>query len=88
LVEIRRRVQVLLEWAWAYVTWHRGSRLIVDVATDTSAHDATLLQRAPQLAAARKLESRPTADAAHEQSVLQHGPSVRTNTGARTRSSV
>jgi NADH dehydrogenase len=31
LVEIRRRFAVLLEWAWAYVTWHRGSRLIVDV---------------------------------------------------------
>jgi hypothetical protein len=30
LVEIRRRVEVLFEWAWAYVTWHRGSRLIVD----------------------------------------------------------
>jgi NADH dehydrogenase len=30
LVEIRRRFEVLLEWAWAYVTWHRGSRLIVD----------------------------------------------------------
>jgi NADH dehydrogenase len=31
LVEIRRRVEVFVEWAWAYVTWHRGSRLIVDV---------------------------------------------------------
>jgi NADH dehydrogenase len=33
LVEIRRRFEVILEWAWAYVTWHRGSRLIVDTYT-------------------------------------------------------
>ena len=30
LVERRRRVSVLWEWAWAYVTGHRGSRVIVD----------------------------------------------------------
>jgi NADH:ubiquinone reductase (H+-translocating) len=31
LVEVRRRFEVFLEWAWAYATWHRGSRLIVDL---------------------------------------------------------
>jgi NADH dehydrogenase len=31
LVEFRRRIEVLVEWAWAYVTWHRGSRVILDV---------------------------------------------------------
>ena len=36
LVEIRRRVEVVFEWAWAYVTWHRGSRLIVDAPYETS----------------------------------------------------
>jgi NADH:ubiquinone reductase (H+-translocating) len=30
LVERRRRVSVLWEWAWSYVTGHRGSRVIVD----------------------------------------------------------
>ncbi|MEY4579338.1 MAG: hypothetical protein RL701_4041 [Pseudomonadota bacterium] len=35
LVEIRRRFEVLVEWAWAYVTWHRGSRLIVDVPAES-----------------------------------------------------
>ena len=35
LVEIRRRLQVMFEWAWAYVTWHRGSRLIVDVPSES-----------------------------------------------------
>ncbi|HTU57330.1 MAG TPA: NAD(P)/FAD-dependent oxidoreductase, partial [Polyangiales bacterium] len=36
LVEIRRRVEVFVEWAWAYVTWHRGSRLIVDVPREST----------------------------------------------------
>jgi NADH dehydrogenase len=36
LVEIRRRFEVVLEWAWAYVTWHRGSRLIVDAPYESS----------------------------------------------------
>lgn len=31
LVEFRNRLGVLFEWAWAYVTWQRGSRVIVDV---------------------------------------------------------
>ncbi|HET6336317.1 MAG TPA: hypothetical protein VFG30_24010, partial [Polyangiales bacterium] len=30
LVEFRSRVGVLFEWAWAYVTWQRGSRVILD----------------------------------------------------------
>jgi NADH dehydrogenase len=42
LVEIRRRFEVLVEWAWAYVTWHRGSRLIVDAPNEYSQdYDAT-----------------------------------------------
>ena len=28
LVGFRNRVVVLLEWAWSYLTWNRGSRLI------------------------------------------------------------
>ena len=28
LIGFRNRVLVLLQWAWSYVTWHRGARLI------------------------------------------------------------
>jgi NADH dehydrogenase len=28
LIGFRNRVLVMLEWAWAYLTWHRGARLI------------------------------------------------------------
>ena len=28
LIGFRNRVLVILEWAWAYLTWHRGARLI------------------------------------------------------------
>ncbi len=34
LVEFRNRVGVLFEWGWAYLTWQRGSRVIVDVPSD------------------------------------------------------
>jgi NADH dehydrogenase len=28
LVDFRNRLAVLFEWAWAYVTWRRSSRVI------------------------------------------------------------
>jgi NADH dehydrogenase len=31
LVDFRRRIAVLLEWAWAYLTWKRSSRVILEV---------------------------------------------------------
>jgi NADH:ubiquinone reductase (H+-translocating) len=31
LVEFRRRVAVLLQWAWSYVSWQRSSRVILEV---------------------------------------------------------
>lgn len=34
LVEFRNRIGVMFEWAWAYLTWQRGSRVIVDVPVD------------------------------------------------------
>jgi NADH dehydrogenase len=46
LVEFRRRLEVLFEWAWAYLTWHRGSRVIVDV-PDQSRPVATLRPTMP-----------------------------------------
>jgi NADH dehydrogenase len=32
LIGFRNRVAVLLQWAWSYVTWRRGARLITDTA--------------------------------------------------------
>jgi NADH:ubiquinone reductase (H+-translocating) len=34
LIGFRNRVAVILQWAWSYLTWQRGARLI----TDTAAH--------------------------------------------------
>jgi NADH dehydrogenase len=31
LVEFRTRVAVLVEWAWAYFSWQRRSRVILEV---------------------------------------------------------
>jgi NADH dehydrogenase len=30
LVGFRNRLLVLIQWAWAYVTWQRGARLITN----------------------------------------------------------
>lgn len=37
LVEYRSRVAVLLEWAWAYFTWQRRSRVILEVPLELEA---------------------------------------------------
>jgi NADH dehydrogenase len=31
LIEFDNKVQVFFEWAWSYLTWNRGSRLITNV---------------------------------------------------------
>jgi hypothetical protein len=31
LVDFRRRMAVLVEWAWAYFSWQRRSRVILEV---------------------------------------------------------
>lgn len=56
LVEFRSRVGVLFEWAWAYLTWQRGSRVIVDTPSEPlmTLPSATLAQ-----ALARGLPSLP-----------------------------
>ncbi|HKU37332.1 MAG TPA: NAD(P)/FAD-dependent oxidoreductase [Polyangiales bacterium] len=36
LVEFRNRIGVLFQWAWAYLTWQRGSRVIVDALLENS----------------------------------------------------
>jgi NADH:ubiquinone reductase (H+-translocating) len=45
LIGFRNRVLVVLEWAWAYATWGRGARLIVDTARrwQFAAQDVTAL---------------------------------------------
>jgi NADH dehydrogenase len=35
LVEFRRRLAVLFEWAWAYLSWQRSSRVILELPTVT-----------------------------------------------------
>jgi NADH:ubiquinone reductase (H+-translocating) len=46
LIGFRNRVVVLLEWAWSYLTWQRGARLITGgVRPDTVASELTLRRR-------------------------------------------
>jgi len=47
LVEYRRRIAVLFEWAWAYFTWTRGSRVILEIPRELAppAESATPLTR-------------------------------------------
>jgi NADH dehydrogenase len=49
LVEFRRRLAVIAEWAWAYFTWQRGSRVILEVPRE--------LSRAEELRVLRKTGS-------------------------------
>ncbi len=51
LVEFRRRLAVLFEWAWAYFTWQRRSRVILEVPAELAPSDATSPQRASVSAA-------------------------------------
>lgn len=49
LVEFRRRLAVLFEWAWAYVSWQRSSRVILEVPAipadpRTSSHSQRVLR--------------------------------------------
>ena len=39
LVGFRSRLLVFLEWAWSYVTWQRGARLITGGDEDTAGRD-------------------------------------------------
>jgi NADH:ubiquinone reductase (H+-translocating) len=46
LVGFRNRVAVLLDWAWAYLTWQRGARLITgELGPELAPDDAVLGQR-------------------------------------------
>lgn len=46
LVEFRRRLAVLFEWAWAYLSWQRSSRVILEV--PVSPGDPSVSSHAPQ----------------------------------------
>jgi hypothetical protein len=37
IVDYKRRVFVLVEWAWAYFTWQRRSRVILEVPRELDA---------------------------------------------------
>jgi NADH dehydrogenase len=49
LVGFRNRVAVLLEWAWSYVTYERGARLITGSLSGANARNPTLSLPAPSL---------------------------------------
>lgn len=38
LMGLRNRLSVLVNWAWNYLTWDRGTRLILDPAPSREAH--------------------------------------------------
>src|SRR4029079_14464648 len=40
LVGFRNRLSVFLNWAWNYVTWDRGPRLIIEPRDDKEGQDA------------------------------------------------
>ncbi len=45
LVDHKRRLTVLFEWAWAYFTWQRRSRVILEVPTEIAEPSAVSLGR-------------------------------------------
>jgi NADH dehydrogenase len=45
LVEFRSRIAVLFEWAWAYLTWQRSSRVILEVPAEPEEEPAELEER-------------------------------------------
>jgi NADH dehydrogenase len=63
LVEFRNRLGVLWEWAWAYLTWQRGSRVIVSNPVEASVEPLP----AAKLEEALRLRARSAAntDSAH-----------------------
>jgi NADH dehydrogenase len=42
LIGFRNRLVVLVDWAWAYLTFHGNARVILTVPGDTSEHEAAL----------------------------------------------
>jgi len=55
LVEFRRRLSVLFEWAWSYLTWNRGSRVIVDVVHHGGARRLVAPPSTPAQGGARRI---------------------------------
>ncbi|HEY6880427.1 MAG TPA: NAD(P)/FAD-dependent oxidoreductase [Polyangiales bacterium] len=45
LVEFRSRIAVIFEWAWAYFTWSRRSRVILEVPPERAASSSAMLSR-------------------------------------------
>jgi NADH dehydrogenase len=46
LVEFRRRLAVIVEWAWAYFTWQRRSRVILEVPRELARQEEVRVVRA------------------------------------------
>jgi NADH dehydrogenase len=45
LVEFRRRLAVIVEWAWAYFTWQRRSRVILEVPREAARQEEVRVLR-------------------------------------------
>lgn len=69
LVDFRNRLGVLFEWAWAYLTWRRGSRVIVDVPAEAATQPlaAANSQRQSPALTRRFRHSQPDLDSAADE---------------------
>ena len=67
LVGFRNRVAVLLEWAWSYVTFERGARLITGQLPGTSQRNPTLSLPPPSLEPTVVRPTRTTNGDGHDQ---------------------
>ncbi len=73
LVDHKRRVYVLVEWAWAYLTWQRRSRVILEVPHELAPaeDDDTPVFESP-------VTSRAAAQANVDPGLLERSPNART----------
>lgn len=63
LIGFRNRLVVAAEWLWSYLTYQRGARLILDATTRSSAGPPAAASREPDVPAAPRAETAPTAPA-------------------------
>jgi NADH dehydrogenase len=59
LVEFRRRLAVLMEWAWAYFSWQRRSRVILEVPVEPMDPRASSYMAGRASGAVRRAEPAP-----------------------------
>jgi NADH dehydrogenase len=65
LVDFRRRFAVIVEWAWAYISWQRRSRVILEVPVEPRDPRASSYAPAPASGAYRRADVAPPKRALH-----------------------